>query len=57
MFFKIKNNNDCYIKYSNPTSKKTKLLCSKKNIRKKNLNIQNHAKIHLDVLKRFGLNI
>ena len=27
MFFKIKNNNDCYIKYCNPISKKTKLLC------------------------------
>ena len=27
MFFKIENNNDCYIKYSNPISKKTKLLC------------------------------
>ena len=27
MIFKINNNNDYYIKYSNPISKKTKLLC------------------------------
>ena len=27
MFFKIENNNYFYIKYSNPISKKTKLLC------------------------------
>ena len=31
MFFKIENNNDCYIKYSNLIPKKTKLLCYSKN--------------------------